>query len=70
MALIFQRSSKITTIGAYNHEYIFHYQFQFGKHEAKLENTRLTSHSTSKFFGFGEMSQFIFITGISIFHYL
>ena len=53
VTLIFQPSSKITTIGGYDHEYIFHYQFQHERSEIRLENTRLISISTSKLFSFG-----------------
>ena len=31
--LIFQTSNQTTTICRYGHEYIFHYEFRFGKHE-------------------------------------
>ena len=51
--LIFQTRSQTTTISEFGQVYIFHYQFKLGKHEIKLENTRLISFSTSKLISFG-----------------
>ena len=49
-------NNQTATICVYAQEYIFRYQFKFGKHEIKLENMTLISLSTSK--------SFIFITDI------
>ena len=61
-------NNQTTAICVYGQKYIFHYQYEIGKHKIKLENMRLISLTTSNLFSFGKPIQCIFITDISTCH--